>query len=261
VSNQHSGFGKVHEKLFASSLMRNDVETRWVFVFLFSCCGSDGRYVGDSFAIARHANVPEESVKRALTVLTDVDPLSSSPEFDGRRIADVSDGHTGSEWLVLNHKKYRARRDPAERAAYNAAYYQSKAKARRAAGRKVRKSNGVRPIKPIAEAEAEAEKRERAPLSQASPLTGGPTPEEWGERAKREHPDWPESDVRRSLRIAPHAKGWPKGWEARQDTLHERYLEHPKGTMKTPSPADREKAELKRTIQKAKGIHIPAPGA
>lgn len=261
MSNQHSGFGKVHEKLFASSLMRNDVETRWVFVFLFSCCGSDGRYVGDSFAIARHANVPEESVKRALTVLTDADPFSSSPEFDGRRIADVSDGHTGSVWLVLNHKKYRARRDPAERAAYNAAYYQNKEKARRAAGRKVKKSNGVRPVKPIAEAEAEAEKRERAPLSQASPLGRGPTPEQWAERAKKEHPDWPEIDVKRSLRVASAGKTWPKGWEDRQDTLHERYVDHAKDLAKTPSPVDREKADLKRTIQKAKGIHIPAPVA
>lgn len=289
MSNQHSGFGKVHEKMFSSSIMRADVETRWVFVFLFSCCGSDGRYVGDSFAIARHANVSEEAASKALAELAAPDEKSSSPDFEGRRIEDVSDGRTGSVWLVLNHKKYRARRDPFDRASYNAAYYREKTKAKRARGSRqnasvkfnrsqksvkkadapdassgthaeaqqsgVNVSNGVRPIKPIAEAEA----RERgSALSGAVFQTPGPTHEEWGERAEREHPDWPDSDVKRALRIATGAKGWPKGWEGRQDTLYERYVDHSKGTAKTPSPHDREKDEIKRTIQKARGIHIPA---
>ena len=99
----------------------------------------------------------------------------------------------------------------------------------------------------------EKEEREGAPLSLVSPLTGEPTPEEWGERAKTEHPDWSESDVKRALRIAANEKGWPRGWRARQDTLYERNVEHIKRNEKPPSPHDREKDEVKRTIQRARG--------
>lgn len=112
---------------------------------------------------------------------------------------------------------------------------------------------------PRKERESVAGGATRAPKA---PLNGRPSLDEWVAKGRAAFPDWPEDDLQGAFTFAgSEGKLHAKGWEAMLTRLHAAYVRREGGLAKTPSPHDREKAEIKRTIQKAKGIHIPAPGA
>jgi hypothetical protein len=61
----------------------------------------DGYVRGDARTIARMANVSVEMAEDALKRFQEPDPMSRTPDHDGRRIAPFQGG-----WILLNHDKY-----------------------------------------------------------------------------------------------------------------------------------------------------------
>lgn len=99
----------------------------------------------------------------------------------------------------------------------------------------------------------EKEEREGAPLSQASPLTGRPTLEEWKAYASETFPGWPETDIASSFDDV-EAKGWPRGdWHARCRKYHAAHLRLVADAKAKLSPVERERLATRETIARARG--------
>ena len=104
------GYVKLHDQLFSSSVIEEDILVRWVWVALLLSCDKNGNVYGTVQALARKANVEVWQMEEALGVLMRPDPSSTSKLYDGRRIIDV-----GQNLLhCVNYLHYRGLKDPVE---------------------------------------------------------------------------------------------------------------------------------------------------
>lgn len=132
------------DKLLRSSLWLEPMETRFVFIGMLAMADSDGFVDVPNTAVLAHAlNIDRETVEKAVAALEAPDPLSRSPELQGRRIV-----RSGEGWICVNHGKYRKVRTKKQVADAN----------RIAAQRAATKAT-CSDVAPEAEAEAEAEGR------------------------------------------------------------------------------------------------------
>ena len=100
-------FGKIFEQIFDSSIIE-DRDVAYVFMSMIILSDEDGTLDITRPALARRINVDADTLDRALEVLEAPDPLSRSPEMDGRRIAQLDD-HRAWGWFVVNKKVYAKR--------------------------------------------------------------------------------------------------------------------------------------------------------
>lgn len=137
-------FTKLDSGITDSTIWRASDTTRIVWITMLAMADQNG-YVGASVpGLADRARVPLEACLSALEAFKAPDPWSRTTDHEGRRIADADGG-----WMLLNHAKYRAARDPDVRREQN----------RSAQERWRNKQNKQRkPESAQAEAEAEAEK-------------------------------------------------------------------------------------------------------
>lgn len=104
----NAGFVKLYASIFGSSLMDEDLPTRWLFVcFLIEADAEGFVRCQTTKAAARLANMTEDQAARALAALAAPDPESTSPEEGGRRILRAEGG-----WVCVNHGKYREMLSP-----------------------------------------------------------------------------------------------------------------------------------------------------
>ena len=108
-----SGYTKLFSSILASTIWREDMETRIVWITLLAMAGKDGVAEASVPGLADFARVSVEGTRRALVKLTSPDPDSRTEDHAGRRIQAV-DGW----WLLLNHAKYRAKLSDIERREY-----------------------------------------------------------------------------------------------------------------------------------------------
>jgi len=108
-----SGYTKLFSSILASTVWREDMETRIVWITLLAMAGKNGVAEGSVPGLADFARVSVEGTRRALVKLSSPDPDSRTHENDGRRIEAVDGG-----WLLLNHAKYRAKLSEEERREY-----------------------------------------------------------------------------------------------------------------------------------------------
>lgn len=106
---QRGGFAKVFESLWDGSLAES-WETWSLFVFMLAHADADGVVDMTPTAMARRSSIPIERVRAAIDVLSAPDPDSRTPDDDGRRIVLIDDHRTWG-WRIVNHARYRARRD------------------------------------------------------------------------------------------------------------------------------------------------------
>jgi len=99
-----AGYNKLVPEIVASSIWNESAETRIVWITLLATKNQDGYVRGDARTIGRMANVSTENAKVALELFQQPDPMSGTPDNEGRRIAP----HNGG-WMVLNHDLYRER--------------------------------------------------------------------------------------------------------------------------------------------------------
>ena len=108
-----SGYTKLFSSILASTIWREDMETRIVWITLLAMAGKDGIAEASVPGLADFARVSVSATRAAIAKLSAPDADSRSQEHEGRRIAPVDGG-----WLLLNHAKYRAKLGEAERREY-----------------------------------------------------------------------------------------------------------------------------------------------
>jgi hypothetical protein len=108
-----AGYTKLFSSILASTVWREDADTRLVWITLLAMADKHGVAEGSVPGLADFARVPVENTRRALAKLAAPDPDSRSQEHEGRRIQSVDGG-----WLLLNHAKYRERLNLDERREY-----------------------------------------------------------------------------------------------------------------------------------------------
>ena len=109
-----SGYTKLFNSILASTVWREPMEVRIVWITLLAMADKDGIAEGSVPGLADFARIPVEATRKALKRLSSPDPDSRSQEHDGRRIQAVDGG-----WQLLNHAKYRAKMGADERREYN----------------------------------------------------------------------------------------------------------------------------------------------
>ncbi|TMN18485.1 hypothetical protein [Pseudoxanthomonas sp. X-1] len=106
-------YTKLFRSIAASTIVSEPLATRWLWVTLLSQADKGGNVYGSIPGLARLANISLQEVEQALQCLMSPDPYSRTPDNEGRRLAPIDGG-----WRLLNHAKYAAIRDKAERADY-----------------------------------------------------------------------------------------------------------------------------------------------
>lgn len=98
---------KLFGRMLQSSIMDEDVLTRWAFVVMLLSADREGVVYGTTKALARTANLPESDFAAALDRLMAPDPNSTTPDEDGRRVVLES----ANCWRVVNYAHYRDAKD------------------------------------------------------------------------------------------------------------------------------------------------------
>ncbi len=148
------GFVKIHDAIFSSSIIEEDLIVRWIWICFLAACDRNGNVHGTEPALARKANVSLKDFQKAVAVLTRPDSTSTSPDHGGRRLVKLA----GNLWFCVNYLFYRNMKDPAEERE-NAKLRQRKSRANRKkdGGAVTDPSHAVTKSNDKAEAEAEAE--------------------------------------------------------------------------------------------------------
>jgi len=103
-------YGMIFEDIFGSTVMDFGGDTVYVFIALIVLSDEHGYVRMTPAALARRIGKDVENVKKALSNLSEPDPDSNSPDYDGRRIVSLSELTEGVEnrgWLVVNKRAYR----------------------------------------------------------------------------------------------------------------------------------------------------------
>ena len=109
-----SGYTKLFNSILASTVWREPMEVRIVWITLLAMADKDGIAEASIPGLADFARVSVDATREAIQRLSSPDPDSRSQEFEGRRIQSIDGG-----WLLLNHAKYRAKMSLDERREYN----------------------------------------------------------------------------------------------------------------------------------------------
>lgn len=106
---------KIHEQIFSSSIMEEDVETRYIWFCLLTLADKEGFIDITIPAIARRINLKEEIVSNAIEKFMLPDKTSRTPDFEGRRLEKIRESFG---WQVLNYVHYRDLRNDEARREY-----------------------------------------------------------------------------------------------------------------------------------------------
>jgi hypothetical protein len=109
-----AGYTKLFNSILASTVWREPIETRIVWITLLAMADKYGMAEGSVPGLADFARIPVEATREALARLMAPDPDSRSKESEGRRVEEVDGG-----WRIVNHAKYRAKMGLDDRREYN----------------------------------------------------------------------------------------------------------------------------------------------
>lgn len=110
---QMTGYTKLFGTIVASTIWREDKETKIVWITMLAMANKDGMVEASIPGLADMARVTVEEVERALACLEGPDQYSRTKDHEGKRVKAVDGG-----WFVLNHAKYRAKMNADERREY-----------------------------------------------------------------------------------------------------------------------------------------------
>ncbi len=99
-------YGKLFERELDSTMVEQPPITRLAWHYMIMLCDEDGRVDMTAAAFARRTNIPLEDVEAAVEALSAPDPLSRTPDAEGRRILPIEGQPYG--WQIVNHALYRA---------------------------------------------------------------------------------------------------------------------------------------------------------
>lgn len=120
-------YAKLFNTITTSTIWSEPMATRVVWVTMLAMADRHGEVQASVPGLARVANVPMDDCLAALATFLAPDQYSRTPDNEGRRIEVVEGG-----WRLLNHAKYRAKRDADDRRERNARWMaESRAKAKK----------------------------------------------------------------------------------------------------------------------------------
>lgn len=146
-------FVKLFDAIKRSTIWDKDPVVRLVWISVLLEADRNGNFQGTREYLARSANLTLDEFNRAFDVLLNVDPNSTSPEEDGRRIVNIST----NLWSIVNYKKYRALRDPDEEREKKAEWKRKERERKRDVASCRLVSPDVAKSRHIADADADAE--------------------------------------------------------------------------------------------------------
>jgi len=112
-------YAKLHDSIFGSSIMEEDIETRYVWFCLIAIADKDG-FVDETIpALARRFNISENIMSKSVERFLQPDPASRTIDNDGRRIEPIRETFG---WKIINYEKYRDMRNTEERREYMKEY-------------------------------------------------------------------------------------------------------------------------------------------
>ena len=98
-------YAKISESIYEGSLVE-DWKALITFQQMIVLCDSEGILDMTPSAISRRTNIPIDIIEHGISVLEEPDPLSRTPDENGKRIVRL-DEHRDWGWFIVNHKKYR----------------------------------------------------------------------------------------------------------------------------------------------------------
>lgn len=111
-------YGKVFDSMFDGTLAsRGPWQALVTFQQMIVLANPDGIVDMTADAISRRTSIPLEIIELGISELMRPDPKSRTPDEEGRRIVLVDD-HRDWGWQIVNHAKYQAMRNAAERREY-----------------------------------------------------------------------------------------------------------------------------------------------
>src|ERR1035437_5927998 len=116
-------FVKIHEQIFDSSIMEEDVSTRYVWQSLLILSDREGFIDKIIPAIARRIAIPEEIVRQAIEKFCQPDPKSRTPENEGRRLEPIRESFG---WKIINYCHYRDIKNEEDKREYKREYMREK---------------------------------------------------------------------------------------------------------------------------------------
>jgi len=116
-------FAKLFDRITESSLMEEEIPTRYAFVMLLAIADRHGEVIGTDVALSRRLNMPLGDFREAVEKLSSPDKDSNSTEFEGRRLIP-SEAERG--YHIVNYVKYRDIKNEDERREYMRAYMAKK---------------------------------------------------------------------------------------------------------------------------------------
>ena len=124
-------FGKIHDSIFGSSIMEEDIEVRYIWMCMIAIADKEG-FVDESLqALARKFNVNVNIVNKAINIFLESDKDSRSNVEDGKRLRKIRESFG---WQIINYEYYRDLRTSQDRTGYMKDYmkkYRKKRKQKR----------------------------------------------------------------------------------------------------------------------------------
>lgn len=125
-------YAKVFQQIYKSSLAKvGPWEALVTFQQMLILADWQGIVEETAESIAAISTVPVDIIKKGIEVLEQADPESRNPDEDGRRILRLNPNRTWG-WRITNYTHYRDMKNDEERKAYNARYYATVVKPKRA---------------------------------------------------------------------------------------------------------------------------------
>lgn len=100
-------YARLFTKILYSSLMQEDIETRFLFITCMLLANDDGVIDMPLSALARSANMPLEMTGRALQRLVQPDPDSGCRDEEGRRLVPLDPDRPARGWRIPSWSEYK----------------------------------------------------------------------------------------------------------------------------------------------------------
>jgi len=98
-----SGYFPLFRRFLESSIMEEELPTRFLWLTMLLKADRQGIVHGTAFVLSRLANMRVVEVEAALVKLQEVDPHSTTPTDEGRRVKRLGP----NKWLLVNYEEYR----------------------------------------------------------------------------------------------------------------------------------------------------------
>ena len=153
-----TNFTKLFSSITASTIWSEKATTKVVWITMLAMADAAGFVYASVPGLAKISGVTIEETIEAIDLLMAPDEWSRDKDNEGRRLEEIDGG-----WAILNHPKYRKRRNAEERLAYQREYMRNRrAKLKEAVSSGVNNVSKCKPRLAQAEADTKAEAKPKS---------------------------------------------------------------------------------------------------